>query len=219
MPLPVTHTRQTAKPAPFSTNFKAPPLLTAMAILCSLAAFSNPASAHEGTGLAGGFISGLLHPLLGWDHLLAMVSVGLWGAILGRPLLIALPMIFPLMMVVGAVMGMVNIPVPPVEVGIALSVLILGGVIAAGYKAPIWLACVVVGIFALFHGYAHGQELPSAADPLSYSTGFVLSTGALHLGGILIGLINHSDKGRMAIKGLGALIAASGLYFIAQAAI
>ena len=180
-------------------------------------AFACPAEAHVGTGLAGGFVSGFLHPLTGWDHLLAMVSVGLWGAILGKPLIVALPVIFPTMMVVGAFMGILHVPMPPVEIGIALSVLGLGGVIAFGYKAPVWLACVLVAIFAIFHGYAHGRELPSAADPVGYSTGFVLSTGLLHVCGIVIGLINEHPKGKLVVKGLGAVIVLAGCVFFYQA--
>ena len=188
-----------------------------VAMICTFAAVAVPAQAHTGTGLAGGFISGFLHPLTGWDHLLAMVSVGLWGAILGRPLIVALPVIFPSLMVVGAFLGMLNAPMPPVEIGIALSVVALGGLIAAGYKAPVWQACLIVAVFALFHGYAHGKELPSAADPVGYSTGFVLSTGLLHVCGIGIGLINGKAKGRLVVKGLGAAIALAGCVFMAQA--
>ena len=192
-------------------------LLTALAMLLSLAAFASPALAHSGTGLVGGLISGFLHPLTGWDHLLAMVSVGLWGAVLGRPLVVALPVIFPVLMVVGAFLGIQNVPLPPVELGIAVSVLVLGGVVTAGFKAPVWLACSLVAIFAAFHGYAHGKELPSAADPIGYSTGFVLSTGLLHVGGIVIGLLNDSEKGRWIVRGLGAAIAVAGCFFLSQA--
>jgi urease accessory protein len=194
-------------------------LVTGATMPSGLALFALPAEAHTGTGLAGGFASGFLHPLTGWDHLLAMVSVGLWGAILGRPLIVALPVIFPSMMVVGAFMGILNLPMPPVEIGIALSVLLLGGVIAFGYRAPVWLACVIVAIFAIFHGYAHGKELPSAADPVGYSTGFVLSTGLLHVCGIIIGLINGNRKGQLVVKGLGAMIALAGCVFMTQAII
>ena len=182
---------------------------------------ASPAEAHTGTGLPGGFLSGFLHPLSGWDHLLAMVSVGLWGAILGRPLLVALPIIFPCMMVVGAFLGIMHVPMLPVEIGIAASVLILGGVIAFEYKAPVWLACAIVALFAVFHGYAHGRELPSAADPVGYSVGFVLSTGLLHVCGIGIGFINDVDrgrfKGRYVVKGLGVVVALAGCIFMYQA--
>ncbi len=200
---------------------KFPPALLFLAVAAGFAAVACPAEAHTGTGLPGGFVSGFLHPLSGWDHLLAMVSVGLWGAILRKPLLIALPVIFPCMMVVGALMGMLHFPLPRTEIGIALSVLILGVVIALEYKAPVWLACLIVALFAVFHGYAHGRELPSAADPVGYSVGFVLATGLLHLCGIGIGFINDVErgafKGRYVVKGLGVIIGLAGLVFLWQA--
>lgn len=189
--------------------------LAGAALLAGAAA--TPACAHSGTGLAGGFVAGVLHPLSGPDHLLAMVSVGLWGAVLGRPLLVALPVIFPSMMAGGAMLGMFGAPVPPVELGIAFSVLMLGTAIALGLRPPVWLACVMVGVFALFHGYAHGRELPSAADPIGYSAGFVLSTGLLHVAGIAIGALHETARGRMLVKGLGAAIGAAGLYFLTSA--
>ena len=168
-----------------------------------------PASAHSGTGLPGGFAAGLLHPLTGPDHLLAMVAVGLWGAFLGRPLIYLLPVIFPAMMVAGAELGMLDAPMPPVELGIAVSVLTLGVAIALGWKAPVWLACPIAAAFALFHGYAHGRELPSAADPFGYSAGFVLATGGLHVFGILIGTLK--------MRSLGVGIAGAGLWFFCRA--
>ncbi len=186
-----------------------------LAAACSLIA--GPALAHSGTGLAGGFISGVLHPLTGFDHLLAMVSVGLWGAFLGRPLIVVLPVIFPAVMAVGGVLGMAGVPMPPVELGIALSVLVLGGMIAFAVRAPIWLASLLVAFFAIFHGYAHGAELPSAADPVGYSVGFVLSTGLLHVVGIAIGLLADRPGGRKIVRGLGAVIAAIGAVFLFQA--
>ena len=178
---------------------------------------AGPASAHMGTGLPGGFVSGFEHPLSGFDHLLAMVSVGLWGAFLGRPLIVALPVIFPTVMAFGAVLGMAHTPMPPTEIGIALSVLTLGGLIAFAVKAPIWVACLIVGMFALFHGYAHGAELPSAADPVGYAVGFVLATGLLHVAGIGIGLLNERPGGAIVTRGLGALVAAAGVYFLVLA--
>ena len=167
---------------------------------------SSSASAHVGTGLPGGWVSGFIHPFSGVDHLLAMVSVGLWGAFLGRPLIHVLPVIFPAMMVAGAIMGMFVVPLPPVEAGIALSVLVLGGCIALSLRAPVWVASLVVAVFAVFHGYAHGKELPSAADPVPYSAGFVLSTGLLHVSGIGIGLLNGRPKGVVVTRGVGAVI-------------
>ena len=181
------------------------------------ALLSNPAAAHMGTGLPGGFESGFIHPFSGFDHLLAMVSVGLWGAFLGRPLIYVLPVIFPAMMVAGAIMGMLTVPLPPVEVGIALSVLVLGGCIALSVRTPVWAACVVVAIFAVFHGYAHGSELPSAADPIAYSVGFVLATGLLHLSGICLGLLNDLPRGVVATRSMGGIIAVLGVWFLYRA--
>jgi len=175
---------------------------------------AGPASAHIGTGLPGGFVSGFAHPLSGFDHLLAMVAVGIWGAFLGRPLIFALPVIFPTVMAGGAVLGMAHTPMPPVEIGIALSVLGLGALIAFAVKAPIWVACLIVGAFALFHGYAHGAELPSAADPIGYAVGFVLATGLLHVAGIGIGTLNDRPGGMIVTRGVGGLIAATGVYFL-----
>jgi urease accessory protein len=169
-----------------------------------------PAAGHGGTGLPGGLTAGFLHPLTGADHLLAMVSVGIWGAFLGRPLIHTLPVIFPMMMVAGAELGMLGTPMPPVEIGVAASVLGLGAAIAAGWRAPVWAACALVGLFALFHGYAHGRELPSAADPLGYSAGFVLATGMLHLSGIALGEVRRA-------RALGVPIALAGIWFLEQA--
>ena len=182
-----------------------------------MALASGPASAHAGTGLAGGFNMGFAHPLTGVDHLLAMISVGLWGAVLGRPMIYALPVLFPLMMVLGAVLGMFSIPVPSVELGIALSVVVLGICIAVSLRAPVWAAAPIVGTFALFHGYAHGRELPSAADPLGYSVGFVLATGLLHVVGIGIGFVNERPGGAALTRGIGGFIGAAGLWFLVRA--
>lgn len=167
-----------------------------------LAICVGPAMAHDGTGLAGEFVSGFLHPLKGPDHMLAMVAVGLWGAILGRPLVVALPVVFPAMMAVGGVLGILSMPVPPVELGIATSVFVLGGVIVAGLRPPAWVAVLMVAVFALFHGYAHGLELPSAADPAGYSVGFVVSTGLLHLLGIGIAYLIEKTVGQKGVKSL-----------------
>lgn len=176
--------------------------------------FAEPALAHSGTGLAGGFLSGLLHPLSGFDHMLAMVAVGLWGAFLGRPLIVALPVIFPTVMAFGAMLGMANVPIPPVEFGIALSVLVLGVLIAGGIRAPVWAASLIVAVFAIFHGYAHGKELPSAADPIGYSVGFVLSTGLLHVVGIGLGMLHKVRGGVVITRAMGGLIGMAGLSFL-----
>jgi len=184
-----------------------------IAIACWLL-LAGPAAAHSGTGLAGGFASGFVHPLSGFDHLLAMVSVGLWGAFLGRPLIVALPVIFPTVMAIGGVLGIAGVPMPPVEIGIAVSVLVLGGMIAGAVRAPVWLASLIVAVFAVFHGYAHGRELPSAADPVGYSAGFVLATGMLHVVGIGLGLINERPGGALITRGMGGLVMLAGVWFL-----
>jgi urease accessory protein len=178
---------------------------------------SSPASAHTGTGLAGGLASGFVHPLTGFDHLLAMVSVGLWGAFLGRPLIQVLPLVFPLVMVFGAALAMFDVGLPVVDIGVALSVVVLGACIAMSFRAPGWVACAIVGAFAIFHGYAHGRELPSAADPVGYSTGFVLATGMLHITGIGIGFLNERPGGGSLTRGLGGVIGAAGVWFLYRA--
>ena len=178
---------------------------------------ATPAYAHEGTGLAGGFVAGMLHPLAGLDHMLAMVSVGLWGAFLGRPLVYALPMLFPAVMALGGALGMAGVGFPPVELGIAVSVVTLGAMILFAVRAPVLAACTIVGIFALFHGYAHGAELPSAADPVGYSAGFVLSTGLLHLLGITAGLLRSTPAGTVALRAAGGAIALTGAWFVIEA--
>ena len=189
--------------------------VTLLALGCVLLA--SPAYAHMGTGLPGGFLSGFKHPFSGFDHLLAMVAVGLWGAFLGRPLIVALPVIFPTVMALGAILGMAHVPFPPVEIGIAVSVIVLGTVIAAAAKAPIWLASLIIAVFGLFHGYAHGKELPSAADPVGFSVGFVLATGLLHVAGIGLGAMNARPWGVVLNRSLGAAIATTGLYFFRKA--
>ena len=189
----------------------------------SVAAFAllwgGVAFAHDSSGLPGGFEAGFWHPLSGLDHLLAMISVGLWGAFLGRPLIIALPMIFPMMMVVGAGAAMAGLPMLPVEVGIALSVLVLGSVIVFALRPPVGVACVIVAAFALFHGYAHGTELPAAVDPVGYSAGFVLCTGVLHVLGIGLGTLRTRQGGQMGLRAIGGVIALCGLWFLRAALI
>ena len=186
-------------------------------ILLVLAVVPTAAAAHDGTGLAGGFMSGFAHPLSGFDHMLAMICVGLWGAFLGRPLIYALPMLFPSAMAIGGGVGMLGLPVPPVELGIALSVLVLGAMILFAVRAPVVVACAIVAMFALFHGYAHGMELPSAADPVGYSAGFVLCTGLLHLVGIALGTLRAYPVGTLALRSAGGAIVIAGIWFMAAA--
>ncbi len=152
--------------------------------------------------------------MTGPDHMLAMASVGLWGHFLGRPLIYMLPMVFPIMMAIGAGVGIAGVKLPPVELGIAVSVCVLGALILGAVRASVPVACAVVGLFALFHGYAHGVELPSAADPIGYSLGFVLATGSLHVAGIAIGSLALLPRGETVLRGLGGGVLAAGLWFL-----
>ena len=175
---------------------------------------ATPALAHEAQGIAGGFASGFLHPIVGWDHVLAMVAVGLWGAFLGAPAIWILPVVFPLVMALGAALGVVGVPIPAVETGIAASAVVLGALIAAASRPPLWVAAVLVGLFAIFHGHAHGTELPEAANPFAYAVGFVIATGLLHVIGIAFGLLVRWPAGTYAIRAGGGLISAMGFAFL-----
>ena len=183
----------------------------------ALIAFSNAAFAHADHGQAGGFISGFTHPILGWDHVAAMVAVGLWGAFLGRPAIWILPVVFPLVMALAAALGVIGVPLPGVETGIAGSAVVLGLLIAFAVRPPLWAAGLVVGVFAVFHGHAHGTELPTAVNPFAYAVGFVLSTGLLHAAGILFGLLVSLPAGKLAIRGGGGLISLAGIGFLTGA--
>jgi urease accessory protein len=175
---------------------------------------ANIAAAHEQAGVAGGLVSGFLHPITGLDHLIAMVAVGLWGAQLGAPALWVLPITFPLVMAFGGVLGVLGVPLPWPEVIIALSALVLGSLVATRMRVPFAGAAAIVAVFAIFHGHAHGAELPRAANPLAYGVGFVLATGLLHLCGIAIGTLTRFQQGQRLIQALGGSIALLGGYFL-----
>jgi len=176
-----------------------------------------PAWAHEQGGQAAGFVTGMLHPVSGLDHVLAMLAVGLWGAQLGAPAIWLLPVTFPLVMAFGGFLGLLGVPLPGVEVGIALSAILLGTMVATQSRPPLWLAAVVVGFFAVFHGHAHGTELPAGQSGLLYSIGFVIMTGTLHATGIAIGLIHRWQQGRIVLRGAGAIVGAAGVFFLWRA--
>lgn len=181
----------------------------------ALAAAPARALAHVVPGAIGGFTGGFTHPLTGPDHLLAMFAVGLWGAQLGGRSMWALPVAFPMVMVVGGILGMAGVQLPYSETAIALSMLVLGAAIAARWHPSIFVPLFIVAVFAIFHGYAHGVELPQAADPVAYATGFVLATGSIHVAGILVGMMLAKPvDGRLA-RALGAIIAAGGVYYLA----
>jgi urease accessory protein len=172
------------------------------------------AMAHVQGGEAAGFWSGLSHPVSGLDHVLAMISVGLWGAQLGAPAVWVLPVTFPMVMAFGGMLGLLGLSLPGVEIGIALSAIVLGFMIFREARPPLWVAALVVGVFAIFHGHAHGTELPVGQSGLLYSIGFVISTGLLHATGIAIGLVHRWSAGKLALRAAGVLVAVAGLAFL-----
>jgi urease accessory protein len=174
-----------------------------------------PAQAHVMDGPLGGFGSGFGHPLAGFDHLLAMLAVGLWGAQMGGRSVWTLPATFPMIMCVGGIIGMTGVlPDQPIEYGIAVSVIVLGGAIAAAWRAPEWAALVLIAAFALMHGYPHGVLAPRASDPAAFTVGFVVSTGVIHVIGIAIGAALKPIGGGRLVQGLGAAIALAGFWFL-----
>jgi urease accessory protein len=194
-----------------ATIFATLTTLTATVLAPSLAA------AHAEPGAASGFAAGIAHPISGADHVLAMVSVGLWGAQLGAPAMWMLPVAFPMVMAFGGMLGLLGVPLPGVEIGIAVSAITLGlAVLAEARPAPA-VAALVVAFFAIFHGYAHGAELPPGGNGLLYSVGFVVATGALHATGIAIGLIHRWSAGRAALRAAGGFVAVAGLVFLYRA--
>jgi urease accessory protein len=182
----------------------------------SVLAFGSaaPAEAHIGGSTLGGFLSGFQHPLLGFDHLLAMLAVGIWGAQMGGRRVWTLPVTFPLIMAIGGIAGMAGLYLPSVEIGIAFSVLVLGLAIAFAWRPFEWIALLLIAAFAILHGHAHGTELPDAADPAAYSSGFMIATGLIHVAGIGVGLVVGKLFEGWVSRGFGAAIAASGLYFL-----
>jgi urease accessory protein len=183
-------------------------------ILASALLAPTTVLAHNPGGVAGGFASGFMHPLTGIDHILAMVAVGIWGAQLGAPAIWALPVAFPLVMSVGGAMGVRGVPLPGVEIGIAASALLLGLMIFSESRPSLLAAALLVGFFAIFHGYAHGKELPHAANPLAYGVGFVLATGLLHVSGITVGLIHRWSLGARVLRFAGGIISLAGLFLL-----
>jgi urease accessory protein len=174
--------------------------------LAALCLFAGTASAHTGEHTASGFASGLAHPLRGLDHLLAMIAVGLWAAQQGGRALWAVPVAFVGAMLLGGGLAALGWGLPHVETAIALSVLVLGVLVATRRQWTVTAGMAIAAGFALFHGYAHGLEMPQAASPVGYALGFVLATVCLHGMGIAGSLI-----GRHALRAAGIGIAASGL--------
>jgi urease accessory protein len=188
------------------------PVLAALIISLPSYAF-----AHVERGQATGFITGLQHPWSGLDHVLAMIAVGIWGAQLGNPPMWLLPVTFPMVMSMGAMMGLLGIPLPGIEIGIALSAILLGTMVVGEIRPKIIIAVLLVGFFAIFHGHAHGTELPAGQSGMFYSMGFVIATGCLHGIGITLGLAHRWPLGKLALRGAGAFIAVMGVTFLWRA--
>lgn len=178
-----------------------------------------PASAHTGvSGVGGGFATGFAHPFGGFDHLLAMVAVGLIAAMMKGRALWALPGTFVAFMALGAVAGALALGLPLVEVGIALSVVIFGLLIATGARLSVGAAVAVVAAFAIFHGHAHGTEMPVMTAVTSYGAGFLMATALLHAAGvgIAIGAARLLTRGaEPALRLAGALTAFAGVILLA----
>ncbi len=169
---------------------------------------------HVQTGSASGIASGLSHPVSGLDHILAMIAVGLWGAQLGKPAVWVLPVAFPVVMALGGMLGLMGVDLPAIEIGIALSAIVLGIAVFVEAKPALWIAAVIVAFFAVFHGHAHGTELPEGTNGLLYSIGFVIATGLLHGVGIAFGLVHQWPAGKVALRAAGACVCIGGVYFL-----
>jgi urease accessory protein len=178
---------------------------------------ASAAFAHPQKGEAVGFLTGFRHPISGFDHVLAMVAVGLWGAQLGSPAIWLLPVAFPMVMAFGGMLGLMGAPLPGVEYGIALSAILLGAAVMFEVRPPLGIAAVLVGFFAIFHGHAHGTELPAGESALLYSMGFVIATGCLHAAGIAVGTIHRCPWGQKFLRFAGAFVLMGGLFFMWRA--
>lgn len=186
--------------------------------LAFLALSPTLALAHTGAGDHAGIVHGFLHPVGGIDHLLAMVAVGVFAYVLGGRALWLVPLSFVGMMIVGFALGIAQVNVPFVELGIALSSVVIGAAAAMGRPMPLTLAASLVGVFAVFHGHAHGAEMPEAAGGLSYAIGFVSATALLHLAGIVaaVGVARIVGRyGKLAAQVAGGAFAVAGVGVLA----
>lgn len=170
--------------------------------------------AHTGVGSTTGFAHGFGHPLGGLDHLCAMVAVGLWAAQLGGRAIWAVPLSFVSIMALGGLLGMAHIGVPFVEQGIVVSVLMLGVFIAAAVRMPLWASMTVVGLFAIFHGHAHGAEMPETSSGFVYAVGFMMATALLHITGIGAGIAIQRLTRPQFVRIAGAALILCGGYML-----
>ncbi len=181
--------------------------------------FLFPFLAYSDEGTLGGLQAGLTHPVLGLDHFLAMVSVGIVSSQIGNKAIWSVPMTFVVVMAIGGALGMANIGLISIEIGIALSVIVLGFTIASNAKFNNIVIYTFVAMFAIFHGYAHGLEIPELASSWSYISGFMIGTAALHIFGLGIGYFaNKVKNGKVILRYSGAVIVGIGLHIIIQIA-
>ncbi len=177
-----------------------------------LSFFPVIALAHTDVGQTTGFTYGFSHPFTGADHMLAMVAVGLWASLIGGRAIWVVPSTFVAVMIVGGFLGFSGVSVPFIEEGILVSVLVLGILIAGAFKLKPAYGAIIVGIFAIFHGHAHGTELPLALGAASYTISFALATAALHLAGIGLGLLFKQVNLPAIERIAGSVIVLSGIY-------
>ena len=177
----------------------------------TLAFASDAALAHTGAEHALSFAAGFRHPFTGFDHMLAMIAVGLWAGLNGGRALWAWPMAFVGVMVAGGALGIAGVTIPMVEPGILASVIVLGLLVLTAARLPVVLGAALVALFALLHGHAHGAELPAQAAAVSYAAGFALATALLHAIGLGVAYVCRSDSGRLIVRGAGALMAVAGV--------
>lgn len=172
---------------------------------------AGTAQAHTFGAHGAGFAAGFAHPFIGLDHLLAMLAVGVWAAQLGGRAIWRVPLAFMAMMLLGSALALGSLPLPAVETGVASSILVLGLLIAVAARFPLVVSMLLVGAFALFHGHAHGQELPQAASASLYSLGFLLATGLLHATGAGLGIVLGRGISADWVRVMGGGIVVAGL--------
>jgi urease accessory protein len=188
------------------------PAFAGMTFAVVFGAMSGAALAHTGVDHDYSFLAGLSHPFTGLDHMLAMLSVGLWAGLVGGRALWAWPVAFVGMMLAGGVLGAAEIWLPLIEPGILASVVVLGLMIALAVQLPVLAGAAIVAVFALLHGHAHGSEVHLELGAATHGVGFVVATAILHGIGVGISFFASSTAGRLAVRGGGALVAAAGLY-------
>ncbi|WP_416066894.1 HupE/UreJ family protein [Rhizobium sp. ZK1] len=184
------------------------------ALALAAAALPAVAYAHTGIGETAGFVHGFSHPISGLDHILAMIMVGVLAFQLGGRAVWAVPTTFVLVMAFGGALGIAGINVPLVEMGIALSVIVLGTIVALNIRASTAVAMGIVGLFAIFHGHAHGAEMPENAGGAAYAAGFMIATALLHMAGLGLGflIVRFGERqGAFVIRTAGSLAAVAGV--------